>query len=219
MSHEDDFRIRAKARQSSRSVEVTITKSYKGFYEGSRAALVRGKAVSGRRTLTIPSKRICPKQGWRIQRSTGDRFRARRAIVKVRVVKLRNAKSSVSHGHLAYLQREGAGVERAEGLDGSAELTPSRGQLYGPDEGVEIEGRDFVARSQESFDGRGDPHQFRIMISPEDGAELARVNGDGTPNLKDTTRALMAQIEEDLGTRLDWVAVDHFDTPRPPLND
>ena len=135
--------------------------------------------------------------------------------MKVRVVKLRNAKSSVSHGHLAYLQREGAGVERAEGLDGSAELTPSRGQLYGPDEGVEIEGRDFVARSQESFDGRGDPHQFRIMISPEDGAELARVNGDGTPNLKDTTRALMAQIEEDLGTRLDWVAVDHFDTAHP----
>jgi len=53
------------------------------------------------------------------------------------------------------------------------------------------------------------------MISPEDGAELARVNGDGTPNLKDTTRALMAQMEEDLGTRLDWVAVDHFDTAHP----
>jgi len=35
------------------------------------------------------------------------------------------------------------------------------------------------------------------MISPEDGAELARVNG------------------EDLGTRLDWVAVDNFDTAHP----
>jgi len=54
-----------------------------------------------------------------------------------------------------------------------------------------------------------------LMISPEDGAELARVNGDGTPNLKDTTRALMAQMEEDLGTRLDWVAVDNFDTAHP----
>ncbi len=94
-------------------------------------------------------------------------------------------------------------------------MTPTRGQLYGPEDGVEIDGRDFVARSQESFDGRGDPHQFRIMISPEDGAELARVNGDGKPNLKDTTRALMAQMEEDLGTRLDWVAVDHFDTAHP----
>ena len=234
MSDEDDFRLRAKARKSSsRGAEVNIPANYKGFHQGVRAALVRGKAVSGRRTLTVPSKPrtgrfnsrgrgraalergIGPKQGWRIHKATGDRYRARRAIVKVRVVKLRNAKSSVSRGHLAYLQREGAGVERAEGLEGSAELTPTRGQLYGPDEGVEIDGRDFVARSQESFDGRGDPHQFRIMISPEDGAELARVNGDGTPNLKDTTRALMSQMEEDLGTRLDWVAVDHFDTAHP----
>ena len=234
MSDEDDFRLRAKVRKSSsRGAEVNIPTNYKGFHEGVRAALVRGKAVSGRRTMTIPSKPrtgrfnvrgrgraalergIGPKQGWRVHKATGDRYRARRAIVKVRVVKLRNAKSSVSRGHLAYLQREGAGVERTEGLEGSAELTPTRGQLYGPDEGVEIDGRDFVARSQESFDGRGDPHQFRIMISPEDGAELARVNGDVTPNLKDTTRALMAQMEEDLGTRLDWVAVDHFDTAHP----
>ena len=234
MSDEDDFRLRTKARKSSsRGAEVNIPTNYKGFHEGVSAALVRGKAVSGRRTLTIPSKPrtgrfnsrgrgraalergIGPKQGWRIHKATGDRYRARRAIVKVRVVKLRNAKSSVSHGHLAYLQREGAGVERTEGLEGSAELTPTRGQLYGPEEGVEVDGRDFVARSQESFDGRGDPHQFRIMISPEDGAELARVNGDGTPNLKETTRALMAQMEEDLGTRLDWVAVDHFDTAHP----
>lgn len=234
MSDEDDFRLRAKARKSSsRGSEVSIPASYKGFFQEARIGLVRGKAVSGRRTLTKPAKPrtgrfnargrgraalergIGPKQGWRIHRATGDRYRARRAIVKVRVVKLRNAKSSVSRGHLAYLQREGAGVERTEGLEGSAELTPTRGQLYGPEDGVEIDGRDFVARSQESFDGRGDPHQFRIMISPEDGAELARVNGDGTPNLKETTRALMTQMEEDLGTRLDWVAVDHFDTAHP----
>ena len=234
MSDEDDFRLRAKARKSSsRGAEVNIPANYKGFFQEARIALVRGKAVSGRRTLTIPSKPrtgrfnsrgrgraalergIGPKQGWRIHKATGDRYRARRAIVKVRVVKLRNAKSSVSRGHLAYLQREGAGVERTEGLEGSAELTPTRGHLYGPEEGVEVDGRDFVARSQESFDGRGDPHQFRIMISPEDGAELARVNGGGTPNLKDTSRALMAQMEQDLGTRLDWVAVDHFDTAHP----
>ena len=234
MTNEDDFRLRAKARKSSsRGSEVNIPANYKGFHQGVRAALVRGQAMSGRRTLTKPAtprtgrfnargrgraaleRGIGPKQGWRVHRATGDRYRARRAIVKVRVVKLRNAKSSVSRGHLAYLQREGAGVERTEGIDGSAELTPPRGQLYGPEEGVEVDGRDFVARSQESFDGRGDPHQFRIMISPEDGAELARVNGVGTPNLKETTRALMTQMEEDLGTRLDWVAVDHFDTAHP----
>jgi len=144
MSDEDDFRLRAKARKSSsRGAEVHIPANYKGFFQEARIALVRGKAVSGRRTLTIPSKPrtgrfnargrgraalergIGPKQGWRVHRATGDRYRARRAIVKVRVVKLRNAKSSVSRGHLAYLQREGAGVERAEGLEGSAEREAS----------------------------------------------------------------------------------------------
>ena len=150
MSDEDDFRLRAKARKtSSQSAEVHIPANYKGFYQETRIALVRGKAVSGRRTLTIPSKPrtgrfnargrgraalergIGPKQGWRVHKATGDPYRARRAIVKVRVVKLRNAKSSVSRGHLAYLQREGAGLERTGGVEGSAELTSTCGQLYG----------------------------------------------------------------------------------------
>ena len=166
MSDEDDFRLRAKTRKSSsRGAEVNIPANYKGFHQGVRAALVRGQAVSGRRTLMKPAtprtgrfnargrgraaleRGIGPKQGWRIHRATGDRYRARRAIVKVRVVKLRNAKSSVSRGHLAYLQREGAGVERAEGLEGSAELTPTRGQLYGPDDGVEVKHSSMTATS------------------------------------------------------------------------
>ena len=234
MTDENDFRIKPGPRkQSSRSAEVSIPKDYRGFYRTLNGSLAKTKATTGRRSSVKPAKPrtgrfnargrgraalargIGPKQGWRIHRATGDRYRARRAIVKVRVVKLRNAKPSVSRGHLAYLQREDAGVERVEGLDGSLELTPTRGQLYGPEDGVEVDGKDFIERSQDSFDGRGDPHQFRIMISPEDGAELARVNGDGTPSLKETTRALMAQVEEDLGTRLDWVAVDHFDTAHP----
>src|SRR3546814_2985737 len=33
--------------------------------------------------------------------------------------------------------------------------------------------------------------------------------------LKAFTRAQMQQVERDLGTRLDWVAVDHWDTDNP----
>ncbi|WP_158085630.1 DUF3363 domain-containing protein [Henriciella aquimarina] len=44
-------------------------------------------------------------------------------------------------------------------------------------------------------------------MSPEDGVAL----GD----LRETTRALMVQMERDLGTRLDWVAVDHHNTGHP----
>src|SRR3546814_12804038 len=54
----------------------------------------------------------------------------------------------------------------------------------------------------------GDRHQFRFIVSPEDGSEY--------PDLKPYIRRLMTQMEADLGTRLDWVAVDHFNTPHPP---
>jgi len=53
----------------------------------------------------------------------------------------------------------------------------------------------------------GDRHQFRFIVSVED--------GDQYPDLKPFTRRLMRQMEEDLGTRLEWVAVDHFNTGHP----
>lgn len=53
----------------------------------------------------------------------------------------------------------------------------------------------------------GDRHQFRFIVSAEDGADYE--------DLKPLTRRLMAQMEQDLGTRLDWVAVDHFNTGHP----
>ena len=41
-------------------------------------------------------------------------------------------------------------------------------------------------------------------VSAEDAVELS--------DLRDTTRSLMRQMEADLGTRLDWIAVDHHNT-------
>src|SRR3546814_14287982 len=52
-----------------------------------------------------------------------------------------------------------------------------------------------------------DRHQFRFIVSPEDGADYE--------DLKPLTRRLMTRMEEDLGTKLDWVAVDHFNTGHP----
>jgi type IV secretory pathway VirD2 relaxase len=48
---------------------------------------------------------------------------------------------------------------------------------------------------------------FRLIISPEDDAELG--------SLRDFTRRLMVQIERDLETTLDWVAIDHYNTGHP----
>ncbi len=43
--------------------------------------------------------------------------------------------------------------------------------------------------------------------SPEDGAELE--------DLRTYTRHLMGRMEADLGTGLDWVAVNHWNTDNP----
>ncbi|MEM6585575.1 MAG: DUF3363 domain-containing protein [Pseudomonadota bacterium] len=95
--------------------------------------------------------------------------------------------------HLKYIQRDG--VER-EGPDGERR----GGGLYGRD-AERIDDGGFLERSED------DRHQFRVILSPEDADQL----GD----LKDNTRAFMAQMESDLGTRLDWVAVDHHNTGHP----
>jgi type IV secretory pathway VirD2 relaxase len=116
-------------------------------------------------------------------------YRMRRVIVKTYISRAgQRGGTGALKAHLGYIQRDG--VER----DGSG------GQLYT---------RDGDLPDAEEFAGRcdGDRHQFRIIVSAEDGAQL----GD----LKETTRALMAQMESDLGTRLDWLAVDHHNTGHP----
>src|SRR3546814_7599804 len=54
---------------------------------------------------------------------------------------------------------------------------------------------------------KDDRHPFRFIVSAEDGADYE--------DLKPLTRRLMTRMEEDLGTKLDWVAVDHFNTGHP----
>jgi type IV secretory pathway VirD2 relaxase len=55
--------------------------------------------------------------------------------------------------------------------------------------------------------GREDRHQFRFIVAPEDAAEMADLRG--------FARDLMRQLELDLATRLDWIAVDHHNTGHP----
>src|SRR3546814_16224743 len=46
-----------------------------------------------------------------------------------------------------------------------------------------------------------------MSVSPEDGDQFA--------DLKPFVRRLMSEMEKDLGTKLEWVAVDHFNTGHP----
>jgi type IV secretory pathway VirD2 relaxase len=53
------------------------------------------------------------------------------------------------------------------------------------------------------------PHSFRFIISPEDSDSL---------DLKSFTMDLMKTIEQDLGTKIDWVAAVHYDTNDPHVH-
>nr|WP_304304822.1 DUF3363 domain-containing protein [Pseudacidovorax intermedius] len=113
---------------------------------------------------------------------------ARRVVIKSRFVVLKRAGAKAVSAHLRYIEREG--VTR----------NGQKGQAYGAD----TDAADLQAFEER---GRGDRHQFRLIVSPEDAPELQDLRG--------FTRQLMRRMEIDLETPLDWVAVDHWDTDNP----
>ena len=117
------------------------------------------------------------------------RHRARRVVVKARVVKLYGARSiGALRSHLRYLERDGAS---REGVRSPSYSTFSDN----------ADGKKFLERSA------SDRHEFRLVLSPDDGGSF--------DSLHSFTRELLARMEQDLGTILDWIAVDHFDTGHP----
>jgi type IV secretory pathway VirD2 relaxase len=113
---------------------------------------------------------------------------SRRVTIKTLLVNQRNASPQSLAKHLRYIERDGAG------RDGES------GRAYGP----QTDEADLDAFKERAADDR---HHFRFIVSPEDGAEL--------DDLRTYTRHLVNRMEADLGTRLDWVAVDHWNTDNP----
>ena len=116
--------------------------------------------------------------------------RSRGAVIKARVVRQARTPGALS-AHVAYLQRDGVTQEG------------ECGQLFDA-ERERLDGASFAKRCE------SDRHHFRFIVSPDDAGELA--------DLKSFTRELMEQASQDLGTRLDWVAVDHWNTEHPHIH-
>jgi len=119
---------------------------------------------------------------------SSEQMFSRRAIVKVNLVKMGGQGYAAQKLHLDYIQRDSAAREG------------DKGTLFSRDS-VFADAGEFQER------GKDDRHQFRIIVSPEDGKEI----GD----LRSYTRNLMSKMERDLETRLDWVAAYHYDTANP----
>ena len=118
---------------------------------------------------------------------------SRRVIVKARVVRHngRRFRSAPLSAHVAYLKREGVTMDgrNAQMFDGGSDTADDKA---------------FAERCKD------DRHHFRFIVSPEDAAEMT--------DLKAFARDLVADMERDLGTRLDWIGVDHWNTDNPHVH-
>ncbi len=123
-------------------------------------------------------------------RGTGTGFdRLQRVVVKVHVSRHRPGKV---HGsvlrHVSYVGRESASLDGKHGV--------------------------FYDAAQEGLDARRivtaweqDRHHFRLIVSAE--------NADDLPDTNNYIRTVMARVERDLGTSLQWLAVNHYNTDNP----
>jgi type IV secretory pathway VirD2 relaxase len=116
--------------------------------------------------------------------------RGRRVAVKARVVRHGRQRTPL-RAHLEYLRREGVTKDSIPGRLFDAERDSS-------------DHRAFAERCD------GDRHHFRFIVSPEDADQLS--------DLKAFTRDLMGQAERDLGTKLDWIGAEHWNTDNPHVH-
>ena len=132
-------------------------------------------------------------RGRRAALSLASRPSGRRVVVMARIVRHRGGRfrSAPLSKHVAYLKREGVTRDGADArmFDAASDDADTKA---------------FAERCEE------DRHHFRFTVSPEDAGQLA--------DLRAFTRELMKDAERDLGTGLDWVAVDHWNTDNPHVH-
>lgn len=113
-----------------------------------------------------------------------------RSTVKVSYTKNNPKKSWAAHGK--YLAREGAQREGdvGKGFDSTRD---------------DID----IAKEAGAWQWAGDRHMFRVIVSPENAEHM---------DLKQHAKDLVQQMEKDLKTRLQWIAIDHYNTAHPHVH-
>ncbi|WP_133489913.1 relaxase/mobilization nuclease and DUF3363 domain-containing protein [Alcanivorax sp. 24] len=184
--HDDDFRIRPNAPKHRGQGFVSKVLKQTGKASGGKSSARRQTSAGS--AGQRPGSRLG--RGHTAARFTGSSLTpfSRRVTIKTLLVNQRRASPQSLEKHLRYIERDGAG------------RNGEPGRAYGP----QIDEADLDAFKERC---QGDRHHFRFILSPEDGAEL----GD----LRTYARHLMSRMEADLGTQLDWVAVDHWNTDNP----
>ncbi|WP_434211874.1 DUF3363 domain-containing protein [[Pseudomonas] boreopolis] len=190
---DDDFRVRPSAPKNrgkgqGQSFVSKVLKQTGKASSGKSAVRRLAAGGSGAHAGQRPGSRLG--RGHTAARFAGAKLTpmSRRVTIKTLLVNQRNASPQSLAKHLRYIERDGAG------RDGEP------GRAYGS----QADEADLDAFKERAADDR---HHFRFIVSPEDAAEL--------DDLRTYTRHLVNRMEADLGTRLDWVAVDHWNTDNP----
>ena len=189
----DDNEFRVRPGRSRDSGAASGRRSQKLAAQVQRAANKAGHAGSRRAGLKRGSGSGKAARGRRtvaaMRRTPGQR----RVTVMARIARHKGAqyRAAPLAKHITYLERDG--VSR-DGRDAS---------MF--DAQTDRADRDaFAARCED------DRHHFRFIVSPEDAGDME--------DLRSFTRELMADAAKDLGTELDWVAVDHWNTDNPHIH-
>lgn len=199
-----------------------------GRHEG-RARKVAGGGAKPALSSAL-QKRIGPTRGLfsRTVRHGAFKYDPRqRAVVKVHYFGHGGGGATALRAHARYVARDVAarapvtdlpigdpGAESANTAQRSAEAQAQAHARY-LSRGATAERSAFYDAFADGVDGssraaewaKDDRRHFRLILSPENGTRL----GD----LKGYTREIMARAEASLGTSLQWVAVDHWDTDNP----
>lgn len=187
---DDEFRIRPSApkNRSKGRGQSFVSKVLRQTGKASGGKSPVRRPASARGAGQRPGSRLG--RGHTAARFAGERLTplSRRVAIKTLLVNHQRVSPQSLARHLRYIERDGVG------RDGEP------GQAYGP----QTDAADLGAFKARCADDR---HHFRFIVSPEDGAELE--------DLRSYTRHLMGRMEADLGTGLDWVAVNHWNTDNP----
>ncbi len=154
-----------------------------------RAKRLRAAVARARRKRGTAKARTLS-HSWHGARTALTSPLAQRSIVKVRFVANRARGGWRAHGR--YLSREGAHREgeRGRGFDASSN---------------EVSIEDRLGAWQKA----GDSRLWKVIVSPEQAQHL---------DLRAHTRALVATMENDLGSPLEWTAIDHHNTAHPHVH-
>ena len=187
---DDDFRIRPGVPKNRGQGFVSKVLKQVGKTSGGKSAMRRPASTgsTGKHAGQRPGSRLG--RGHTAARFAGAKLTplSRRVTIKSLLVNQRQVSPQSLSKHLRYIERDGAG------RDGEP------GRAYGP----QADEADLDAFKERCADDR---HHFRFIVSPEEGVDL--------DDLRTYTRHLMNRMEADLGTRLEWVAVDHWNTDNP----